>query len=94
MDADTLTERIYEQLGSHYESMSLKTSPKMHIILEWEEDGRYYEAEVQVIDVCDTTAEVMAEARHARELDDDQAPGAYEMYGPDRPTWREMFPNE
>ena len=93
MDIESVTERVYEQLSPHYESMNLKTRPGHHIILEWEEDGRYYEAEVQVIGVCDCTAEVMIEARMDR-YEDDQAPGAYELYGPDRPTWREMFPNE
>jgi len=93
MDANTLTDRLFDQLGPHYESMNLKTRPKCHLTLEWEEGGRYYEAEVQVTQVWDVTSDVEMERRRDP-YEDDQAPGAYELYGPDRPTWRELFPNE
>ena len=38
-DVESITERVYEQLSPHYESMSLKTRPTRHIIMEWEEAG-------------------------------------------------------
>lgn len=31
---------------------------------------------------------------HLAELDAEQAPGHYDMYGPDQPTWHDMFPHE
>lgn len=100
MDVEAVTKKVYEALGSSFESMSLKTRGGDHILVEWSENDpgdrgtRYYEAEIRVVGVCDMTAEVMAQAEDDRLYENDQAVGAYEMYGPDRPTWREMFPNE
>ncbi len=50
---------------------------------------------------CPQCGEELTDAHEARlqeedgrRLDEEQAPGHYDLYGPDQPTWNDMFPHE